>query len=72
METKKLYRSKSDRNVAGVCAGLGEYFNIDPVLIRIIFAVTTLAGGPGLIAYILLAIIMPEADGEEKPKIVEV
>ncbi len=73
MEGKKLYRSKSNRNLAGVCGGLGEYFNVDPVLVRIIFVLTTFAGGPGLIAYILLALIMPEeGSSKEKNKYVEV
>jgi Putative stress-responsive transcriptional regulator len=65
METKKLYRSRTDSKVAGVCGGLAEYFGIDSTLVRVIFVLATLAGGPGLIAYIILALVMPEAPGEK-------
>ena len=57
---KRLYRSKTNRQIAGVCGGLAEYFNIDPTIVRILFVVGTLLGGPGLILYIILAIIVPE------------
>jgi phage shock protein C len=46
--------------VAGVCGGLGAYFAIDPVIVRLAFVVVTLAGGAGLLAYIVLAIVVPE------------
>jgi phage shock protein C len=60
MEEKKLRRS-CDKMIAGVCAGLAEYFNIDPVIIRIIFVILALPGvGTGILVYILLWIIMPE------------
>ncbi len=65
--TRKLYRSKSDRQVAGVCGGLAEYLNTDPTIVRLLFVVLTLLGGPGLIVYIVLAIVVPEAP-EEKLK----
>ncbi len=57
---KKLYRSTKDRVLAGVCGGLGEYLNIDPVLLRVVWAVFFFAGGMGLLAYIIAWIIMPE------------
>ncbi len=60
-ETKKLTRSSTDKRVAGVCSGLAEYFGVDATLVRLIFVVATLFGGPGLILYIVLWIIMPEA-----------
>ncbi len=56
---KKLYRSDTNRKIWGVCGGLGEYFDIDPVLVRIIFVVLALSGGSGLLLYILLAILVP-------------
>lgn len=57
---KKLYRSK-DRMIAGVCGGIAEYFNIDPTLIRLLWALITLIGiFPGIIAYIICWIIIPE------------
>lgn len=73
---KKLYRPREGRKFAGVCAGLAEYFNVDPTLVRIIFVLASLTGGPGFLVYIVLMMIMPEeelgfqardAEGE-KPK----
>jgi phage shock protein C len=46
--------------ISGVCGGIAEYFNVDPTLIRLLFVLFAFAGGPGLIAYIVLAIIVPE------------
>lgn len=57
---KKLYRSKEDKVIFGVCGGLGEYFSIDPVIVRIIFVVLAVWGGSGILAYIILAIVIPE------------
>jgi len=56
---KRLYRSNQNRVIAGVCGGLGEYFDIDPVIIRIILLILFFAGGIGLIAYIVAWIIIP-------------
>ena len=58
---KRLYRSEKDRKIAGVCGGLGEYFNIDPTIIRAAWIVVTVltAFVPMSIAYIILAFIMP-------------
>ncbi len=60
MKDKKLTRS-NDRMVAGVAAGLAEYFDIDPVIARLAFVALSLLGGPGLILYIIMWVIMPEA-----------
>lgn len=49
--------------VAGVCGGIADYFSIDPTIVRLAFVLATLAGGAGLVAYIVLAIVMPEGDG---------
>ena len=57
---KKLYRSRHDRMIGGVCGGLGEYFAIDPTLVRLLFVFAALAGGPGLIAYLIMLIVVPE------------
>ena len=57
---KKLYRSKSDKMLAGVCGGVAEYFNIDPTVIRVIWAVSSLFAFVGVIAYIACAFIIPE------------
>lgn len=61
---KRLYRSKQNRVISGVCGGIGEYFNIDPTIIRILWVATSFAGGSGLIAYIIALIIIPEGDFE--------
>jgi phage shock protein C len=58
---KRLYRSVTDRKIGGVCGGLGEYFEIDPNLMRVLAVAFVLAGGSGLLAYILAWIIVPEA-----------
>ena len=59
--TKKLQRSKDDRWLAGVCGGIGEYFNVDGTLIRILFILFGIAFGGGILIYIILWIVMPEA-----------
>lgn len=56
---RKLYRSRIDNKIAGVCGGLGEYFNIDPTFIRIAMILLVFAHGIGLIAYIISWIVMP-------------
>lgn len=55
----KLYRSSTDRMIAGVCGGLGAYLAIDPVLIRLFFVLLTLAGGSGMLIYVVLWIVIP-------------
>ncbi len=58
---KKLYKSKADKKVSGVCGGLAEYLNIDPTLIRLGVAFVTLCSvGLGIVAYIVAAVIIPE------------
>ncbi|MBQ8184788.1 MAG: PspC domain-containing protein [Lachnospiraceae bacterium] len=58
---KKLKRSLNNKMICGVCGGIGEYFNIDPTVIRLIWAILTVCSiGTGLIVYIIAAIIMPE------------
>jgi phage shock protein PspC (stress-responsive transcriptional regulator) len=60
MEPKRLYRSITDRKLAGVAGGIGEYFVLDPLLIRLVFVILTLAGGGGVLIYIVLWIVTPE------------
>ncbi len=57
---KRLCKSRYDKKICGVCGGLGEYLNLDPTLIRLIWAVLILCEGTGLLAYIIAAVIMPE------------
>jgi phage shock protein C len=64
-ETKKLYRSRVDRVIAGVCGGLGEYFGVDPVIIRVVFLVLAVVGGSGVLVYIILIFLVPLAPGNE-------
>jgi phage shock protein C len=59
--TKRLYRSRKQRVLAGVCGGLGEYFDVDPVFVRILTVILTFAHGIGLIAYLVAWIAMPKA-----------
>lgn len=57
---ERIYRSKSNRIIGGVCSGLGNYLNLDPVLVRIIFVVLTIFAGGGVLIYIILWIVIPE------------
>lgn len=59
-EPKRLYRSRTDRQLAGVCAGLAAYLGLDVSLVRIAFIILALLGGPGLLLYIILALVIPE------------
>ena len=56
----KLYRSRNNRVLLGVCGGFGEYFDIDPVIVRLLLVVFALMGGEGIIAYISAAIVIPD------------
>ncbi|HRF28454.1 MAG TPA: PspC domain-containing protein [Candidatus Saccharibacteria bacterium] len=57
---KKLYRSTTDKKIAGVCGGIAEYFDIDPTIVRIIFVALLLPGGlPGLLPYLILWVVVP-------------
>lgn len=64
-EIRKLRRSSGDKMIAGVCGGLGEYFDVDPLIFRLIFAVMIIFGGTGVLAYIILWILIPE-DSEQR------
>jgi phage shock protein C len=58
--SKQLYRSRTNRKIAGVCGGLGEYMNLDPTIIRLIWVLLILCAGTGLLAYLIAALIIPE------------
>lgn len=61
IHTRRLYRSRENRMIAGVAGGLAQYFNVDPVLIRVGIVLAVLAtGGAGLIAYLVMAVIVPQ------------
>ena len=57
---KRLYRSRTDRMLGGVCGGIAEYFGVDPTLIRLLAVVLIVAGGAAIIAYIIAWIVIPE------------
>lgn len=59
----RLYRSRTNRVIVGVCGGIAEHFNIDPIIIRILWVLLSLGYGTGLILYLVLAIIIPEEPG---------
>lgn len=61
---KKLSRSTTDRMLGGVCGGIGEYFDIDPVIVRVIFVLMGMAGG-GVVFYLILWLVMPADDSIE-------
>jgi phage shock protein C len=70
--TKRLYRSKKDRMIAGFCGGIAEYFNIDPVIPRIIFFILLLPGGlPGIIPYIGMWFIVPLQPDKSRGTIID-
>ena len=58
---KKLCKSNTNKMVAGVCGGVAEYLGVDPTVVRLVWVLFTALGGSGLLAYILAAVIMPEA-----------
>ena len=57
---RKLYRAEEGKMIAGVCAGLAEYFAIDPTLVRLAWVLFCALGGSGLLAYIIAALVMPD------------
>ena len=65
---KKLYRNTGNKMIAGVCSGLAEYINIDPTIVRLIWALIALSGA-GLLAYLIAAIIIPEKP--ENPNVID-
>lgn len=59
---KKLKKSATNKKIAGVCGGLGEYFNLDPVIFSAIFLILLIGAGSGVIAYLILALVMGKAE----------
>lgn len=57
---RKLYKSKTDRKICGVCGGVAEYLNVDSTIVRIALVLFCLAGGSGVIAYLIAALVIPE------------
>lgn len=57
---KKLYKSRTDKKIAGVCGGIAEYFQVDPTIIRLAWVIFSLMGGSGILCYFIAMLIMPE------------
>ena len=57
---KRLYRSRTDRKLAGVCGGLARYFGIDPIIPRLVWVLLVLAGGTGILAYLICWVVIPQ------------
>lgn len=57
---KRLFRSRTDRMIAGVCGGIANYFNIDPTVVRLLWILIVMLGGSGILAYIICWIVIPE------------
>ncbi len=60
MNSKRLYRSRNQRMICGVCGGVAEYFNIDPTIVRLAWLLFGLTAGSGILVYFLAAIIIPD------------
>lgn len=56
---KKIYKSDTDKKIFGVCGGIAEYFEVDPTIVRLIWAISILCFGTGLLAYIIAALLLP-------------
>jgi phage shock protein PspC (stress-responsive transcriptional regulator) len=59
MSDKRLYRSNDQKMLTGVCGGVAEYFHVDVTWVRLAFAAATLLGGPGIIAYLIMSVVVP-------------
>ena len=68
MEAKRMYRSRQDKIIAGVCGGIAEFYNIDPVWVRLIAVLLVLAKGLGIILYIVLWIVMPKNPSQKSTR----
>jgi phage shock protein C len=58
---RKLYRSRTDSRIAGVCGGLGEFLGLDPTVVRLVFVLLALLGGHGILIYLIMWLVMPPA-----------
>ena len=63
-DIKRVYRSKKSKMLAGVCGGIAEYFDVDPVLVRLLFVLLALMGFAGIILYLVAWLIIPESPGQ--------
>ena len=67
---KRLVRSTNDRKIAGICAGLADYFDIDPIIVRVLWVLAFCCAGTGLLAYVILWIVLPlRVTGVPRPSV---
>jgi phage shock protein C len=64
-ESSRLFRSETNKVIAGVCGGLGQYFDIDPTIIRIVFVLISIFGGSGILIYIILWLVIPSEGSDQ-------
>lgn len=62
MQEKKMVRSENNKKICGVCAGIADYFEIDPTVVRLITALLCLAWGTGILAYFVAALVLPKGE----------
>lgn len=72
VENRRLYRSRSDRMISGVAGGLAKYLNLDATIVRLLFVFFALAGGPGLLVYIVMMLVVPEEPLDTPASVVDV
>lgn len=72
VENRRLYRSSSDRMIAGVAGGLAEYLNLDSTIVRLLFVFFALAGGPGILVYLVMLLVVPEEPMDSTSSVVDV
>lgn len=72
VENRRLYRSRSDRMISGVAGGLGEYLNIDPTIVRLVFFLSLFVGGTGALIYLVMLLIVPEEPLDTPNTVVDV
>jgi len=72
VEKRRLYRSRNDRMISGVAGGLADYLNVDATIVRLLFVFFALAGGPGLLVYIVMLLVVPEEPLDTPDSVVEV
>jgi phage shock protein C len=68
VHVKRLVRSTNDRKIAGVCAGIADYFDLDPTIVRVIWLLATMIPGPNIIAYLVLWLALPEGQTRTYPR----
>ncbi|WP_337871506.1 PspC domain-containing protein [Meiothermus sp.] len=66
---KRLYRSRNQKMIWGICGGIAEYLNVDPTVVRLLFVLAAIVWGGGVLAYLVLYFVMPEAPPINEPEV---